>query len=107
MTCEDCYHYDACRFYNKNLPEEYEPIELQCDNFKDKLLIVELPCKVGDKVYKVIRSEYFGNYIQEMTIKEFKIFAHTDYMIVGNDWNDILFDKSKAEEKLKKINNEH
>lgn len=33
MTCKDCYHYDACKFYNKNLPEEYNPIEWQCDNF--------------------------------------------------------------------------
>lgn len=46
MTCKDCYHYNACKFYNKNLPKEYDPIECQCDNFKDKSLIVELPCKV-------------------------------------------------------------
>lgn len=26
MTCKDCYHYDACKFYNKNLPEEYDTI---------------------------------------------------------------------------------
>lgn len=53
MTCKDCYHYNACKFYNKNLPEEYDPIEWQCDNFKDKSLIIELPCKVGDYVYYV------------------------------------------------------
>lgn len=106
MTCKDCYHYDVCKFYNKNLPEEYDPIEWQCDNFKDKSLIVELPCKIGDKVYKVIRSEHFGNHIQEMTVRKFGMFAHTNFeMIFGmeNNW-DVFFDKSKAEEKLKELN---
>lgn len=46
MTCKDCYHYEACKFNNKNLPEEYDPIEWQCDNFKNKSRIIELPCKV-------------------------------------------------------------
>lgn len=53
MTCKDCYHYDVCKFYNKNLPEEYDPIEWQCDNFKNKSLVVELPCNIGDYVYYV------------------------------------------------------
>lgn len=43
MTCKNCYHYDACSFYNKNLKDEYDPIEWQRDNFKDKSYIVELP----------------------------------------------------------------
>lgn len=28
MTCKDFYHYEKCKFYNKNLPDEYNPIEL-------------------------------------------------------------------------------
>ena len=59
MTCKDCYHYDACKFYNKNLPEEYDTIEWQCDNFKDKSRIIELPYKVGDKVYYITINNMF------------------------------------------------
>lgn len=103
MTCKDCYHYDACKFYNKNLPEQYEPIEWQCDNFKDKSCIVELPCKVGDKVYAVIRSICFGNHIQEMTIKEFGIYAQTDFAVITR-WSNVFLDKFKAEERLKELN---
>lgn len=45
MTCKDCVHYDACnRILNR--------LEV-CDQFKDKTRFVELPCKVGDTIYKV------------------------------------------------------
>ena len=56
MTCKDCISYEACKFNNKNLPEEYEPIEWQCDNFKDKLRYIELPYPLRTKVF-VIRSQ--------------------------------------------------
>lgn len=49
MTCKDCYHYDVCCELMKQL--HWKP-EL-CNSFKDKSLIVELPCKVGDKVYYI------------------------------------------------------
>lgn len=57
MTCKDCYHYDVCKFYNKNLPEEYDPIEWQCDNCKDKSRIIEL---VGDSE-RLSYRENLGN----------------------------------------------
>lgn len=43
-TCrKDCIHGDVCgcRSYEEEI----------CDNFKDKSLFIELPCKVGDTVY--------------------------------------------------------
>ena len=44
--CENCYHYEACdaRF-------DVEAYGCKCEDYKDKSLIVELPCKVGDTVY--------------------------------------------------------
>ena len=51
-TCKDCIHYDMCG----KKPHEDTPFsaEQYCpDNFKDKELIVELPCKVGDKIYQL------------------------------------------------------
>ena len=43
--CENCYHKDICVafFDGSGMPD--------CDYFKDKSLIVELPCKVGETVY--------------------------------------------------------
>lgn len=45
MTCKDCMHYEVCC-------DEYELAHAEyCNNFKDKSKYIELPCKVGDKVY--------------------------------------------------------
>lgn len=47
MTCKDCVYYDVCC-------DEYELAHAEnCNNFKDKSKILELPCKVGDVVYVI------------------------------------------------------
>lgn len=62
MTCKDCYLYGHCHYdvhITKNEKGEYIQIpasldaEKDCEGFKDKSLIVELPCKVGDTMYKL------------------------------------------------------
>lgn len=112
--CKNCIHNEICPVWDDYNDEPckdgYRGFCNNYDKFKDKSQYVELPCKVEDKVYKVIRSKHFGNYIQEMTIEKFKIFALTDFIIIDiiDSWNDIFFDKSKAEAKLKELNeNEH
>lgn len=42
--CENCYHHDICIFHGASGCE-------RCMQYKDKSLIVELPCKVGDTVW--------------------------------------------------------
>ena len=62
-TCAECVHVDVCHEFVKELAaarglklgsvEEISAI-LQsddCEQFKDRSRFVELPCKVGDKVY--------------------------------------------------------
>lgn len=56
-TCENCYHYHMCDLQNRL--EDYQ----DCNHFKDKSLIVELPCKAGDTVY------YIGNLSGILTLK--------------------------------------
>lgn len=52
MTCKDCYHYDVCNTILKNaLSCDVNDCSQECQLFKDKLKIIELPCKVGDKIY--------------------------------------------------------
>lgn len=51
MTYKNCIHYEVC---NAECGELLSRINLgceQCKNFKDKSLIVELPCKIGKFVY--------------------------------------------------------
>lgn len=50
--CEKCYHkpiciYNAFNVYNNSLENE------ECEHFKDKDLIAELPCRIDDTVYSL------------------------------------------------------
>lgn len=113
MTCKDCYHYEACKFNNKNLPEEYDPIEWQCDNFKDKSLVVELPYPLRTKVF-VIRSQtsdknnlyILEDYITGYIYGKYGLLMTFDYHLSEDNFERVFTDKSKAEEKLKELNNE-
>ena len=56
-TCKDCLHWDAC----KNMLEamghivdgDGENADQRCNDFTDKSRFVELPCKIGDTVYRI------------------------------------------------------
>ena len=68
-TCKDCIHYEVCKDYIETLAKaknaDLEAIskwldemtsksaqtDCECEHFKDRSRFVELPCKVGDKVY--------------------------------------------------------
>lgn len=58
-TCKDCIHYDLCKFtaYQeaRRLGEDERKLvtidnNVACKFFKDNARMIELPCKVGDKV---------------------------------------------------------
>ena len=54
MTCKDCVHYEVCKIVHSNGDDrvlENSP----CKHFKNKANFVELPCKVGDTVYKIVK----------------------------------------------------
>lgn len=95
-TCKDCIHYDVCFIVNqsgdgrvlKNSP---------CKYFKDNSLVLDLPCKVGDKIYQLDTA---GNiYESEIT----KIIYDTngiafDSKAIGKC---VFFSREAAEQALK------
>ncbi len=56
-ACKACLHYECCKTLNKDFikkPKDYENNERMseiCTTFKDRSKFIELPCKIGDKVY--------------------------------------------------------
>lgn len=52
-SCKDCVHYDVCYELTYHEPNGEIVGREVCNNFKDKTRFVELPCKVGDTIYKV------------------------------------------------------
>lgn len=51
MTCTDCYLYKNCVL--RPYMQKKNTVEKDCGYFKDKEKIIELPCKVGDEIYRV------------------------------------------------------
>lgn len=82
-TCKDCLHYDLCKSAiikringfikldeakEQVIKEYYE----SCNHFKDRSRFVEVPCKVGDRVYYIVnvngKDEINSAVVQKVTI---------------------------------------
>lgn len=62
MTCKSCVHYGVCGLKKEILSSgiliiDSECVEIDCSQFKDYMKCVNLPCKVGDYLY---RPDKFG-----------------------------------------------
>lgn len=68
MNCKDCIHDKVCDMWwwavDSGIPFVNSDT---CKHFKDKFRIVELPCKVGDKYYRVSKVCSDGGYYKERT----------------------------------------
>lgn len=92
MTCKDCIHYEACKTTasyfgcstnNSHTFATYElrqEIEKDCADFKDKSRFIELPCKVGDTVYRT-QGNYCGEKIFEGVVDQIAIFNNREIRI--------------------------
>lgn len=95
-TCRDCIHHEICVLLLQNT-------DAVCNGFADKSRYVELPCKVGDKVYQTD-----GCRVYESTISEIEMsFKNTVYCTENIAFDERAIDRSifltreKAEKALK------
>ena len=121
MTCKDCCHYDVCCLrilYNMDydLLNHINTNAEECEHFKNKSRIIELPYKVGDKVYYITIKRYvpLTHNIVEAEVLNYNINAYGIYdveirpldlirsFIISAD--EVFSTKSEAEEKLKELN---
>nr|DAO16279.1 MAG TPA: hypothetical protein [Caudoviricetes sp.] len=118
MTCKDCYHYDVCSkkdgttdYYGKIGACNY--VDEMCKCFKDKSLIVELPCKVGEELFltdyimchhRLKEYKFIGNRVV-MVIECFELQSTCKRFVDEHFGVTVFADKSKAEAKLKELNN--
>ena len=102
-SCKECVHVEVCRF--KDLPaplsdsyiRESECIEKRCGNFKDRSRFVELPCKVGEKIF------YFDTKgrIHDSTVTQL-IYGASGFLIGGYQIGKTVFlTREAAEQSLK------
>lgn len=116
MKCENCIHYDACKEISDvhGLAFGYSPF---CDRFKDKSLFVELPCKVGDKVWCIVGYCDESFEIVERVVTSFTVFENDIELYAGKPNNlswvstydvtkfgkTVFLTQKEAEDKLKEI----
>ena len=118
-SCKDCLHVDVCcsylsTVYNKCklATPDFELLKnIECDecqHFKDRSRFVELPCKVGDTVYFILRSFDGKMRINPEKVCYFTIDANelrihtTAGYFTERDMNDgVFFTRERAEQVLK------
>ncbi len=127
MTCKDCYHYDVCHIRINSIDflpvikgkismssimyKECDDVEKHCLHFKDKSLIVELPCKVGDNFFIIAqrfeKGEYTDFFIDKRQVTHFEYDGKTlmiyDFDEIGFVLDEIYFEELEAEAKLKEL----
>ena len=78
MTCKDCVHYEVCKDDVELYRDSYDCLEVDgveknCEYFKPKSRFVELPCEVGQKIYKIWSVGKHGRSIAEFVVKHIDI----------------------------------
>ena len=53
MTCKDCIHYEACNIVEHLTTIFKNNAEKECNDFKNRSKFIELPCKVGDTIFRI------------------------------------------------------
>lgn len=116
--CKNCIHYEVCDHYCVD-PNTYEELDLEerdgvediCFYFKDESLFVELPCKVGDYVYRITGENTTKPWVWHWEIVEIMIYQDeivyrddSDNIIENKDFGKTVFlTKEEAEAKLKEL----
>lgn len=127
MTCKDCIHYDVCHIRINSIDflpvikgkvsrlsimyKECGDVEKHCSHFKDESRFVELPCKVGDNFFiiaqRLEKGEYTDFFIDKRQVSLFTYDGETlmiyDFDEIGFSLDDVYFEKSEAEAKLKEL----
>ncbi len=106
-SCKECIHFDRCKGLYK-FDRLQKAVSKGCSYFKDRSRFVELPCKVGDTVYFILRSFDGKMRINPEKVCYFTIDANelrihtTAGYFTERDMNDgVFFTRERAEQVLK------
>lgn len=108
MSCKECIHFGICK---RGFPWADGKGGGWCEDFKNKALLIKVPCNVGDKVY-VIRDGTYQEVVvlsiyltdKQFTKRRSHVGALFDFGLRGNLYLDEYGDKwvsAKAEAEKK------
>lgn len=118
-TCKDCIHYKACvsllEAQGYTVPGAGKDADKLCDTFADKSRFIELPCKIGETVYHIVKAcsgglykcPYCGGYGTDRCDKhpcgEYIEELNFNLTMLPWDKKSYFLSREKAEAKLKKM----
>lgn len=75
MKCKECYHFEACQYWLNKENKKLGSVEgFICEYFKNKLSVVNLPCKAGDVLFvKEYDTDTDKEYIEKVKCNEIEI----------------------------------
>ena len=95
-SCKECLYGDVCFTVLDSM---------QCQHFKDRSRFVELPCKVGDTVYRLKDDKVTKEQVVEFGISNrgVVLYRTLGYELGYSDYfgNSLFFSKEEAEQALK------
>lgn len=124
MTCKDCIHYDVCSgftptdldrdvfdYCREGRTDEIPDIEERCSGFKDSNRLIELPYKVGTKVYIAYEehiNQVFDGALVSYSLDSAHLWFNCHYTCGLNMWHpiedfgkNVFLTKEDAEKALK------
>ena len=115
MTCKDCIHYDVCKEYNNVYERELsERYCVECQYFKDKSRIIELPnVEIGQELFYIDRytKTVKSDVVSRLDWEETDLGVDTGIWSENNAFSEFFSDigktlyltKKEAEAKLKEL----
>lgn len=129
MTCKNCIHKEVCETLGNGVAQARLQTEHNCRYYKDKSLVIEIPVKVGQMVYRIAsygnsRNQIISTEIEEnqvelvyyqeeietqyrntrLIVKEFET-TYAEGYTEEDIGKTVFLTKEQAEAKLKEIQN--
>lgn len=79
-TCKDCLHIGICPNLN------HETVADKCPDFKDRSRFVELPCKVGDHVFRLCGTKK-TRYVAERIVSSVTLCGNGSWSILSTAYD--------------------
>ena len=108
MLCKDCVHYEVCKDYVESVLDglQYNDSQMNgddCEFFKDRSRFVELPIKLGEKIfYFDTAGRIYESTVTRMVYGATGFLIDSDVMFNSNlIGNKIFLTREEAEQALK------
>lgn len=98
MKCENCIHKKPCGEYQQKFLSHLKNLKVtECPYYKEKDKVIELPCKVGDTVYKI------GSICRNGKEKFYIYQGKFGYSCIRRFGDTVFLTKEEAEKALKEL----